>query len=108
MVDDIFKELAASDNEKIQVARELFNSQNIKHKTELSEREIFMITRLAVLGKKFKIPEITLWIDQFTNYRVSLRRKGRGEFIEAIKTPPVDFGMPQPGFGSRFRGGGRF
>jgi hypothetical protein len=90
--DDIFSELGQSDNERLQVARELFTVENIKLKTDIDDREVLMLTRLLFLADRFMIPEMADWVDNFMKLRVSRRRKGRGEYIEAVKQPAMDMG----------------
>jgi hypothetical protein len=90
MPDDIFAELGKSDNERLQVAKELFTAENIKLKTDIDDREILMLARLLFLADRFKIPEMAQWVDNFIKLRVSRKRKGRGEFIEAVKTQPIE------------------
>jgi hypothetical protein len=99
---DLFADIGASDNERLQVAKELFTQDNIKLKTELSDREVFLLSRLLFMAETFRIPEMTSWCENFMKLRVSHKRKGRGEFLDAVKTPPMD--MSFMGGGTRFGG----
>ncbi len=71
------------------VIKELFNPKNPKIKTELSDDEIKIISRLYVLSHKYYEPRKTFLLknvlDEFVILRISKDRKSRAEFVEANK-----------------------
>jgi hypothetical protein len=95
-MDDPFKAMQAQENENLQTAKELFNEKNgMKLKSELSSDEVTGFSRVKFISHIFAIPALDTWADEFLMLRVSLKRKGRLEFLEAIKKP-VDM-MPKMG-----------
>ncbi len=49
--------------------------------SDLTPNEIFLISRLIMLSEKFKSDIVGNWARKFMLLRVSLLRKGRGEFV---------------------------
>jgi hypothetical protein len=101
-LEDPFKSLQAQDNENLQSAKELFNpNEGLKLKSELTETEVTQLSRVKFISSIFNIPALDTWADEFLQLRVSMKRKGRLEFLEAIKKPVET--MPKMGI----FGGGR-
>lgn len=74
-----------NENEDIQVVKELFTDKNIDMKTDLDDGEITNVALLYFLADEFKIPALQRYADKFLRLRVSKQRKGRAEFIQAVK-----------------------
>lgn len=97
---DVFANIMNDENEQLQVVKELFTEEGLKMKTDLEDREVHGIAKLSFIADQFDIPSLNSWIDEFVKLRVSRKRKGRGEFIEAVKRQPSDM-MPKVGFFGR-------
>jgi len=84
-MDDVFSDIISDENEQLQVAKELFTEEGLKMKTDLDSREVHGIAKLSFIASEFDIPSLNNWVNEFIKLRVSLKRKGRSEFIQAIK-----------------------
>lgn len=87
------------------VSKELFNSDKIDVKTELSHDEINMVTKLRFLERKFKLRNIDVLVGSLLTLRVSKDRKSRSEFIQALRSEDQD--AQQSGFLKKFLGAGK-
>ena len=91
----------AGDEEK--VVKELLDvKKNIEAKTELSHEQIVEICKLKHIAKKYKLADLSLFIQDFMLLSVSKDRKGRKEFIEALQHSRET----RQGMGGMFRGMG--
>jgi predicted nucleotidyltransferase len=85
------EELFGGENGQSETAiiKELFNPKNSKIKTDLSEEEINIISRLFVMSKRYyeplKINILKQALDELILLRISKDRKSRAEFVEANK-----------------------
>lgn len=79
------------------IAKELFISDRIDLRTEVTKDEINLITKLRFLDKRLGLENVDLLLDSFLNLRVSLDRKSRGEFIRAL-TPNSAGEPPKSGW----------
>lgn len=66
-------------------AKELFSNKHITTRTEVSDREISLISRLAYFSESFKIPEINKMLNKYMELKLSHKRKSRKEYLEASK-----------------------
>jgi len=82
---DPFQSLFDDENQGLQVVKELFSDTNIDMKTELSDNEIKNLCAIHFLAKEFKISYLDNYIERLLRLRVSKARKGRAEFIQAVK-----------------------
>lgn len=81
-------ETQLSSNEPI---RELFNSKNVKFKTELTQEQrsavsILYQTYRKLLLKGFDLPALKFVLDEYIDFGVSIDRKGRSEYVDAHKS----------------------
>lgn len=90
------------DNSIKSVSKELFNSDKIDVKTELSHDEINMVTKLRFLERRFQLENVDVLIDSLLTLRVSMNRKSRTEFIQALRSEDQD--AQNAGFLKRFLG----
>ena len=69
------------------VAKELFkaNKKEIMLKTDLDDKEIKVLSRLLYLKERYDLNSIDKFVNTFLKLRVSRKRKGRHEFLEAFK-----------------------
>jgi len=67
------------------ILKQLFSIDNIKTKTDLSSEHIDTLTRLYFLAGFIDFPELKEVCDTFVTLRVSHKRMGRKEFVDAIK-----------------------
>lgn len=78
------------ENEFYKMLSEQFTDkkENLEFITELSDRDIMIITRLWVLDDwaEHKVDLIPMIIKKFISMRVSLRRQGRKELFESFKS----------------------
>ena len=94
---DPFSVLQAQENETLQNANVLLNDAgNMKLKSDLDDSEISGLSRVAFMADIFELHSLKSWSLEFMMLRVSRKRKGRQEFLEAIKKP-VDM-MPKMGW----------
>jgi hypothetical protein len=85
--DDDIESLLSSDgnNSDTAVLKELFSNKNIKVKSELSDYEISIISRLFILSKLTNRPLLKDVVMEFIELRASKDRKSRAEFVDAHK-----------------------
>jgi hypothetical protein len=84
MLSDLQHELG-SRNEP---ARDLLSVESIRGRTDISEEERMLLSQLHVLSRRFYEPDIMLlseFIQDYLEYGPSVERKGRLEFIDALK-----------------------
>lgn len=67
------------------ILKQLFTKDNIKTKTDLSGEHIDTLTRLYFLAEFIDFPELKQVCDTFVELRVSHKRQGRKEFVDALK-----------------------
>lgn len=89
-LDTMVEELEHSVNEDTGklVVRQLFDKvsrEQLPLKTELTDDELKLITRMKLVGEIFDIDILKDVCDNFMKLRVSLNRKGRVELIDALK-----------------------
>ena len=75
-----------SENSIKSVSKELFSSDKIDVKTELSGDEINMVTKLRFLEERFALGNMDTLINSLLRLRVSKNRKSRDEFIKALNS----------------------
>lgn len=75
-----------SENAIKSVSKELFNRGNIDLKSEVSHNEVNHISKIRFLDTTFGVKNMDSVIDSFLSLRVSLQRKSRHEFIDALQT----------------------
>jgi hypothetical protein len=86
------------------ILKELFNSKNIKVKTDLTEDQISIVSRLFLMAHITKRPYLHTVLNEFITLRVSKDRKSRTEFVEAHKDRNQQQGKGLMGL---FGGGGQ-
>ncbi len=74
--------LAEKNNER--GVKELFNPQGISLKTELSPEETVLFSQLMFMGNRYNIGGIDDFANNLLQFKVSLMRKGRREFIQGL------------------------
>lgn len=90
------------DNNIKSVSKELFSGEGeIDLKTEVSHDEVNMITKLRFLELKAELSNVDLLIDSFLKLRVSMARKSRQEFINALRSE--DEGVQSSGVLSKLK-----
>lgn len=67
------------------ILKELFNTKNIKVKTELTADQVSIVSRLELMAKITKRPYLQIILEEFITLQVSKDRKSRMEFVEAHK-----------------------
>lgn len=65
--------------------KELFHEDKIKARTDLSLRQIKMITKAYYLAKLTGVDEINNLLKDFLTLSISKDRKSRAEFVEGLK-----------------------
>ena len=89
---DIKEMFGSSGGSETEIVKELFSVNGIKAKTEVSDREISIISRLYFLSKYINNPTLSEMLDNFLTLKISRKRKSRQEFIDGLK------GMPKNDF----------
>jgi hypothetical protein len=67
------------------ILKELFSNKNIKLKTELTEDQVSIVSRLELMATITKRPYLQIVLNEFLTLQVSKERKSRAEFVEAHK-----------------------
>lgn len=73
------------DSSEKKIAKELFSSKDLKTKTDLTDRQISLLTRGYFLASELEDDDLKRVFDTFIELRVSRKRKSRAEFIDALK-----------------------
>lgn len=73
------------DSEFKDLLNELMSSKNIDKKTELSDNELKEINKLMFIAELTGYKRLRTYVLRFMRLRISLLRKGRTEFFNAIK-----------------------
>lgn len=68
-----------------EILNHLFSKKDLNLKTDLSEREIKLLTRLHMIGVIFNITSLTKLTKEFKELRVSKQRLGRQELVNSIQ-----------------------
>jgi hypothetical protein len=91
--DEMFQNSASGGTDQ-NPAKSLFDPKNPKIKSEFTNREIKIISRLYILGKEVYEPlDITMLkevLDEFVLLRISMDRKSRLEFVETHRETRKD------------------
>ena len=102
-IPDLFGSMMQGDSERLQIAKELFTAENIDMKTEMTAQEINLFSRAAFIRDTFSLDSLNIFMDQFMRLRVSMARKGRGEFVDCVKNQPKEDALG--GLASMFKSG---
>lgn len=78
--------IAEQDNDIKAISRELLSKHNIEAKTELSHDEIIFVTKLRFLENRYGVRNVHVLVESLETLRVSMDRKSRREFIDALQT----------------------
>jgi hypothetical protein len=62
----------------------LFTIKDINFKTELSDKEIKILTKISVISEMLQSDELRTLVKDFKELRVSKNRKGRNELVQAL------------------------
>jgi len=79
-IDEAFSGELSNEND---IIKELFSVKNIYAKTDLSEEEISIVSRLYYLSDYIKHPQLAMLLDKLLMLRISKNRKSREEFVKA-------------------------
>ena len=79
-MEDLFKD-EGNPNE---IVKELFANEGIKTRTDLSNEEISLISRMYYIAEELKNDRLTNLMDTFLELKVSKDRKSRDEFVKAF------------------------
>ena len=80
-------------------SKELFSNSNIRTKTDLSDNEISMATKLRYMRIQYDIPVYDVILQEFMEMRLSRNRKSRKEYIDSMKEKAKSF-MQNMGLGN--------
>ena len=75
---------AEDDSVSKKILEELFTTKNLNFKTDLSDKEIKILTRLVVLSDILGLKNLTKLTNEFKELRISKKRMGRNELVEAL------------------------
>ena len=84
-VEEFLSQDMGDDTSERKIAKELFSNEDVLTKTDLSDNQINILTRLYFLAEEMEDKDLSSVIDKFVTLRISRKRKSRGEFIEALK-----------------------
>lgn len=84
-VKDELSEWLASEEKDDNVSKELFSSEDIKTRTEVSNDEIASISKINFICGFMGLERFPAMVNEFLELRVSHKRKSRGEFIKSLK-----------------------
>lgn len=65
--------------------KELFDEDKVKARTDLSSRQVKLITKAYYLAELTGMPEIKVLIHDFLTLNISKDRKSRLEYVEGLK-----------------------
>jgi hypothetical protein len=74
----------------LEIVKEMFDKSKTKLISELDDREIRAFTRIEFLASLLKrkygvqVLDVASLVENFLQFRVSRKRKSRGEFVESI------------------------
>lgn len=82
-IDDLEQMFSGEGQTESSILKELFNSKNIKVKTELTGDQVSIVSRLFLMADITKRPYLRTVLNEFITLQVSKDRKSRMEFVEA-------------------------
>lgn len=87
------------------IVKELFSVKNVYARTDLTEDEISVVSRLYYLSEYIEHPELAKLLDKLLMLKISKKRKSREEFVKAITglNKPQNGGFGQFGQMGGFR-----
>jgi len=69
-----------------QVVKEILSVKNIKTKTDLNDALVVGLTRGTIFSSLFKSKNMQMLVDNISLYRISLKREGRKELKEMVRS----------------------
>lgn len=69
-----------------QVVKEILSTRNIKTKTDLNDNLVVALTKGTIYASVYKSPLMQMLVDNVSLYRVSLKRQGRTELKEMVRS----------------------
>lgn len=73
------------DELQLKIIDEVFSKTDIQLKTDLTSRQIVAFARAKLYYEKYKVPLISILIQDMSEWLVSKDRKGRKEFTDIAK-----------------------
>lgn len=81
-IEDMFRNEQSANQHEV---KELFSEGKVKSRTDLSSRQIKLITKALYLGKLTGMKEINQLLSDFMTLRISDSRQSRKEYVEGLK-----------------------
>ncbi len=75
---------AQSQSQERNPSNELFEARNVHMKTELNSKEIIAISKLLFISDRYIIPAYEDFVNNYMALKISHKRLGRREFIDAL------------------------
>lgn len=87
---DVFDDIFEEENKKekvsdLEILKELFDSKDVKTKTELSAKQINIMNSKRMISKMLNWERLEESLDDFMQLSISKDRKGRIEFVDGFK-----------------------
>jgi len=70
---------------ELDVLKELFKSKDVETKTELTEKQVFLINQKRLIAKLLGFKNLKYALDDYMLLMISKDRQGRREFIDGFK-----------------------
>lgn len=83
-IEDLEEEISAQIGQ-VNESKELFSNSNVRTRTDLSDNEIILATKIRYMRVQFDIPVYDVLLQEFMEMRLSRSRKSRKEYIESMK-----------------------
>lgn len=68
----------------MKILETLFTTTDLNFKTDLSDKEIKILTKLSTLSDLLNLPDLKTIVKEFKELRVSKSRQGRQELVQAL------------------------
>lgn len=84
--DDTIENMFKSEQNAMQDnVKELFHEEKVKARTDLSTRQIKLVTKAYYLAKLTGMKEINLLLNDFLTLSISKDRKSRAEYVQGLQ-----------------------
>lgn len=100
-IGEVFEQFSSDSDQALKSARTLFEAddQNIRLRTDLSDHEIKLLTKLRIFHRITNLEELDSVLTEFMMLKVSRNRKSRAEFVDTVKVKQEQSGFMGRMFG---------
>jgi hypothetical protein len=100
-IGEVFEQFSSDSDQALKSARTLFEAddENIRLRTDLSDHEIKLLTKLRIFHRITDLEELDSVLTEFMMLKVSRNRKSRAEFVDTVKVKQEQNGFMGRMFG---------